>query len=84
MIGPRVVRMLSVIGAGIALSGARAADPIPRPPAFDYTMNTLQNGLQAVFLEDHSTPLVHLAIWYHVGSKDERPGAPASRICSST
>jgi len=27
-----------------------------------------------VFLEDHSTPIVHLAVWYHVGSKDEKPG----------
>jgi zinc protease len=27
-----------------------------------------------VMLEDHSTPIVHLAVWYHVGSKDEKPG----------
>jgi zinc protease len=27
-----------------------------------------------VFLEDHSTPIVHLQLWYHVGSKNERPG----------
>jgi zinc protease len=27
-----------------------------------------------VFLEDHSTPIVHLQMWYHVGSKNERPG----------
>jgi predicted Zn-dependent peptidase len=27
-----------------------------------------------VFLEDHSTPIVHLAVWYHVESKNERPG----------
>ena len=37
-------------------------------------MTTLPNGLQVVYLEDHSTPIVHLAIWYHVGSKDEKPG----------
>jgi zinc protease len=37
-------------------------------------MTTLPNGLQVVFLEDHSTPIVHLALWYHVGSKDEKPG----------
>ena len=24
--------------------------------------------------EDHSTPIVHLQLWYHVGSKNERPG----------
>ena len=45
-----------------------------RPPRLDYTMTTLPNGLNVVFLEDHSTPIVHLQIWYHVGSKNERPG----------
>jgi zinc protease len=45
-----------------------------RPPRLDYTMTTLPNGLRVVFLEDHSTPIVHLQLWYHVGSKNERPG----------
>ncbi len=45
-----------------------------RPPKLDYTMTTLPNGLQVVFLEDHSTPIVHTEIWYHVGSKNEKPG----------
>jgi zinc protease len=45
-----------------------------RPPHLDYTMTTLPNGMNVVFLEDHSTPIVHLEIWYHVGSKNERPG----------
>jgi zinc protease len=51
--------------------GANAA---ARPPKLDYTMTTLPNGLQVVLLEDHSTPIVHAEIWYHVGSKNERPG----------
>jgi zinc protease len=37
-------------------------------------MTTLPNGLQVVYLEDHSTPIVHAEIWYHVGSKNERAG----------
>src|SRR6476619_481974 len=45
-----------------------------RPPKLDYTMATLPNGLQVVFLEDHSTPIVHTQMWYHVGSKNEKPG----------
>jgi len=45
-----------------------------RPPKLDYTMTTLPNGMQVVLLEDHSTPIVHLQMWYHVGSKNERPG----------
>ncbi|HXH07882.1 MAG TPA: pitrilysin family protein [Vicinamibacterales bacterium] len=45
-----------------------------RPPRLDYQLTTLDNGLTVVLLEDHSTPIVHLQLWYHVGSKDERPG----------
>jgi zinc protease len=45
-----------------------------RPPRLDYTTASLPNGMQVVFLEDHSTPIVHLQMWYHVGSKNERPG----------
>jgi zinc protease len=69
------LRQLSVavlFAAGlIAASPTRAA---VRPPKLDYTMTTLPNGLQVVFLEDHSTPIVHVQIWYHVGSKNEKPG----------
>jgi zinc protease len=72
-----VLRLVPLVcGAVVLVSAVKAAssDPIPRPTKFDYTMTTLPNGLQVVFLEDHSTPIVHLALWYHVGSKDEKPG----------
>ncbi|MGE5814846.1 MAG: M16 family metallopeptidase [Acidobacteriota bacterium] len=45
-----------------------------RPPRFDYKLFTLDNGLQVVLLEDHSTPIINLQLWYHVGSRDERKG----------
>ena len=65
---------LALTGALFLVSAAAPPDTVVRPAKFDYTMTTLQNGLQVVFLEDHSTPIVHLALWYHVGSKDEKPG----------
>ena len=34
----------------------------------------LRNGLRVVLNEDHSAPLVAVNLWYHVGSKNERPG----------
>src|SRR4051812_50206348 len=37
-------------------------------------MTTLPNGLRVILSEDHSTPITHVSIWYHVGSKNERPG----------
>ena len=51
-----------------------SAAAITRPPKLQYTTKTLSNGLRVILHEDHSTPIVHLELWYHVGSKDERPG----------
>jgi zinc protease len=45
-----------------------------RPPKLAFTTHTLANGLKVILLEDHSVPVINLQIWYHVGSKDERPG----------
>jgi zinc protease len=40
---------------------------------FDYRHIELENGLDVVTLEDFSCPIVAVQLWYHVGSKDERP-----------
>src|SRR5215208_3374119 len=45
-----------------------------RPPKLQYQTRTLPNGLRVIMSEDHSTPIVHVSVWYHVGSKNERPG----------
>ena len=62
----------------LVLAGLLAVDPLAsaanRPNKLDYTMTTLPNGLKVVFLEDHSTPIVTTQVWYHVGSKNEKPG----------
>ena len=63
-----------VVAVALVCTSATGIDTIVRPPKFDYRMTTLDNGLQVVLLEDHSTPVVHVAVWYHVGSKDEKPG----------
>jgi zinc protease len=39
-----------------------------------YTKRTLTNGLDVIVHEDHHVPIVAVNIWYHVGSKNERPG----------
>ena len=49
-------------------------DAAVRPPKLQYEMITLPNGLRVILSEDHSTPIVHVAVWYHVGSKNERAG----------
>src|SRR3954462_12299309 len=62
----------ALIAAGVLV--APASQAAVRPRKLDYTMTTLPNGMNVVFLEDHSTPIVHLEMWYHVGSKNEKPG----------
>jgi zinc protease len=70
----RRLDILAVLGLlGVVLSSAAGLAGV-RPPRLEYMLTTLQNGLRVVLLEDHSTPIVNIQVWYHVGSKDERPG----------
>ena len=58
----------------LALLSTAAPGAAVRPPRLQYKTLKLDNGLTLILSEDHSVPIVHLQIWYHVGSKDERPG----------
>src|SRR3954454_19605595 len=40
----------------------------------DLQRHTLDNGLQVILHRDTSLPLVAVNLWYHVGSKNEKPG----------
>src|SRR6187397_2945871 len=69
---------LAVFLAAVSLGAAAAAPRKPESPlpAVDipYTKFVLDNGLTLIVHEDHKAPVVAVNIWYHVGSKDERPG----------
>src|SRR5687768_14504733 len=39
-----------------------------------YSKTTLANGLDVILHEDRALPIVAVSVWYHVGSKNERPG----------
>lgn len=39
-----------------------------------YKKFVLKNGLTLIVHEDHKAPIVAVNLWYHVGSKNERPG----------
>jgi zinc protease len=72
----RSVRLLAaaftmVLGVGLATERPYAA---VRPPRLQYNLTTLPNGLTLITSEDHSTPIIHLNLTYHVGSKNEKPG----------
>ena len=66
-------RLLLVVLAGL-IAVSSTLDGAVRPTKVDYEMHTLDNGLKVILSEDHSTPIVHLQMVYHVGSKNERPG----------
>ena len=51
----------------VAQSGTAAVD-IP------YERHVLSNGLTLLIHEDHKAPIAAVNVWYHVGSKNERPG----------
>jgi zinc protease len=39
-----------------------------------YKKIVLKNGLTLLVHEDHKAPIVAVNVWYHVGSKNEKPG----------
>src|SRR5256885_12885836 len=44
------------------------------PLRVEFTKYTLPNGLTVILHEDHRAPRAVVNLWFHVGSKDERPG----------
>ncbi|MDT5261891.1 MAG: zinc protease, partial [Acidobacteriota bacterium] len=61
-------------GGAKTSAAAPNAKGAPALPPIKYTQFFLPNGLRVIFHEDHSTPIVGVNIWYHVGSKNETPG----------
>ncbi len=65
----------SVLAAALpaaALAAPASADiPIPDVAFQKYVLG---NGLTLIVHEDHKAPIAAVNIWYHVGSKNEKPG----------
>ena len=62
---PTTVAFLALLAPPLA---AQSAVEIP------YERFVLPNGLTVLVHEDHKAPIVAVNVWYHVGSKNERPG----------
>jgi len=71
---PRLMMWLLYFLGCAAPLAAQQPSPDARPPQLNFTQHTLSNGLQVIFLEEHSVPIINLQVWYHVGGKDELPG----------
>jgi zinc protease len=76
MMTARALRVLTaaVVAATVLITATQPSLAAVRPPKLQYQISTLPNGLTLVTSEDHSTPIVHLNLTYHVGSKNEKPG----------
>jgi zinc protease len=57
-----------VAGASVSAVNAQGT------PKIKFEKYTLPNGLEVILHEDHSTPIVAVDTWYHVGSGDEQVG----------
>jgi len=78
-------RLLIAAGAALTASlpvaGQAPAPPVPASraatasiPRIPFTKFVLPNGLTLLVHEDHKAPIVAVNVWYHVGSKNEKPG----------
>lgn len=65
-----VVLILCSIQINIAQNFEFTADDID----IKYEKFVLPNGLKLLVHEDHKAPIVAINVWYHVGSKNEKPG----------
>ncbi|MCP4201550.1 MAG: insulinase family protein [bacterium] len=68
----RLLGLLTV--AALSLSGTMAPAADFEIPDVPYESFTLDNGMTVIVHEDHKAPIVAVNIWYHVGSKNEKPG----------
>ncbi len=71
--------VLSLVIPAAVSSTALLQAQTPRLPAqtrveIPYQRFVLPNGLTLIVHEDHKAPIVAVNVWYHVGSKNEKPG----------
>ncbi len=59
------------IATAALLAGIAAGQQAPK---IEFEKYTLPNGLQVILHVDRKLPMVHVNLWYHVGSANERPG----------
>lgn len=67
------MRTIGMIGVLMVMASGCMTPTVPKIniPIEEYK---LDNGLEVVLHRDNATPIAHVEIWYHVGSKDEPQG----------
>ena len=71
----RVVTHFILFALILAVPGyGQSSEGLSMPTPLEYGEERLDNGLTVITHEDHSTPIINLQLWYHVGSKNEKAG----------
>ena len=72
------MRLSKFAAVGIVLlttvCAAQPAGAATAAPKIEFEKYSLPNGLQVILHPDRKLPMVHVNLWYHVGSANERPG----------
>lgn len=70
----KVFRRLLQAATVFILLAPQALSGAVRLPAINIRTLDLPNGLHALMVKHGQAPVVTLEVWYHVGSRDEKPG----------
>src|SRR6202163_2552637 len=66
--------VLALVTSGSAQTKSAQATQQTTQIDIPYERFVLDNGLTVIVHEDHKAPIVAINTWYHVGSKNEKPG----------
>lgn len=70
----RIIHSVLFLVTALSLTMNAAAQAPEKLPPINVKEYKLKNGLTVVMHQDHSTPIVAVNMFYHVGSKNEAPG----------
>ena len=72
----RTLLLALALTTSVPVTPLLAQRPAAAPSRIEipYQRFVLPNGLTLIVHEDHKAPIVAVNVWYHVGSKNEKPG----------
>ena len=72
MISRKLFALALLVATHLSIFAGDAA--LPKVIDIPFKKFVLKNGLTLIVHEDHKAPIVAVNVWYHVGSKNEKPG----------
>ena len=69
-----IICSMALLFTALTITGQNISYFNPDQIEIPYSRFVLDNGLTLIVHEDHKAPIVAVNVWYHVGSKNEKPG----------